>query len=69
MKKLAILFAVVFVLGAVVGMHGTSANAAGSSNCYWTCICSVPYKCCTSSTGTRCKVDLNAPIGCPQVAC
>jgi len=66
MKKLAVLLVLVFGLGAVVGMRTTPAQAA---SCYWTCICSVAYKCCRTEFGTKCKVDPAAPIGCPQVAC
>ncbi len=68
MRKLTIglVLAGVFGLGAFVGMSSSPAEAAP---CYYRCICSVAYKCCTTATGTSCKVVPNAPINCPQVAC
>jgi hypothetical protein len=67
MKKLALLVLVVaFSFGAVVGMSTSSAQAGP---CYWRCICSFAYRCCTTPTGTSCKLDPKAPINCPQVAC
>ena len=68
MKKFTIGLALagVFAVAAIVGMSSTSAQAG---SCYYRCICSVAYKCCTTPYGTSCKVDPNAPINCPQVAC
>jgi hypothetical protein len=66
-KRAAFLVLVaVFGLGALVGLRTSPAQAG---LCYWKCVCSVAYKCCTTPTGTSCKVDPRAPINCPQVAC
>lgn len=68
MRKLTVCLVLVgvFGFGAIVGMSTKPAQAAP---CFYRCICSVAYKCCTTPTGTTCKVDRNAPINCPQVAC
>lgn len=68
MKKWMISFSLVgvFAAGALIGSGMKPAQAA---TCFYRCICSVPYKCCTTPTGTTCKVDHSAPIGCPQIAC
>lgn len=67
MKKMMLLaVAVVFGIGAFVGFQTSSAQAGP---CYWRCICSVPYKCCTTPTGTKCKPDPHGPIQCPQYDC
>ncbi|MCI0451333.1 MAG: hypothetical protein L0Z51_02950 [Candidatus Latescibacteria bacterium] len=68
MKKLTAILALagVFGIGALVGLRATPAQA---SLCYYRCICSVAYKCCSTPTGTSCKAVPNAPIECPQVAC
>ncbi|HXV14814.1 MAG TPA: hypothetical protein VEC56_11470 [Candidatus Krumholzibacteria bacterium] len=68
MKKLTAILALVgvFGVGALVGLRATTAQAGP---CYYRCICSVAYKCCTTETGTTCKAVPNAPINCPQVAC
>ena len=42
---------------------------AGFSSCTYRCICSVPYKCCTSRGVTSCKPAPDGPLQCPQVAC
>jgi hypothetical protein len=66
-KRFAFLvLTVVFGIGALIG---TSTNAAQPGSCFYKCICSVPYKCCTTPYGTSCKVDTSGTIGCPQVAC
>lgn len=57
---------VVFALGAIVGMKAPGAEAA---SCFYKCICSVPYKCCTTPFGTSCKKDTSGTFNCPQVAC
>jgi hypothetical protein len=68
MKKLTAILALVgvFGVGALVGLRATPAEA---SLCYYRCICSQAYKCCTTANGTVCKAVSNAPIDCPQVAC
>jgi hypothetical protein len=68
MKKRAalLLLTIVFVMGAVVGMKAPSAQAGP---CFYKCICSVPYKCCTTPFGTSCKKDTSGTFQCPQVAC
>lgn len=66
MKKITVCLVLlgIFAFGALVGL-GTAPAQAGS--CYWTCGCNgQPLKCCVSPSGTTCKVDKNAPIGCPQ---
>jgi hypothetical protein len=56
--------ATVFALGAVVGLKTTGAEAGP---CFYKCICSVPYKCCTTPFGTSCKKDTSGTFQCPQV--
>jgi hypothetical protein len=56
----------VFAMGAVVGLRAPGAQAG---QCFYKCICSVPYKCCTTPTGTSCKKDTSGTFQCPQVAC
>ncbi len=58
----------VFGMGALIGMRAPGAQAA-ISPCFFKCICSVPYKCCTTPSGTTCKRDTSGTFGCPQVAC
>jgi len=68
MRKLTIGLALagVFAVGAIIGLSATPAQAV---TCFYRCICSQAYKCCTTETGTTCKLAPGAPIGCPQVAC
>jgi hypothetical protein len=54
----------VFAMGAVVGLRAPGAQAGP---CFYKCICSVPYKCCTTSYGTSCKKDTSGTFQCPQV--
>jgi len=66
-KRITLLVLVAaFGLGAVVGLQTTSVQAG---SCFYKCICSQAYKCCTTQYGTSCKLAPTAPIGCPQVAC
>jgi hypothetical protein len=66
-KRFAFLvLAVVFSIGALVGMRTPAAQAGP---CFFKCICSVPYKCCTTPYGTSCKKDTSGTFNCPQVAC
>lgn len=63
-KRIAfLLLPVIFVTGAIVGLKAPSAEAGP---CYYTCICSVPYKCCTTPYGTSCKKDTSGIWNCPQ---
>ena len=55
---------VVFGVSALIGMKTTGAQAG---LCYYKCICSVPYKCCTTPYGTACKKDTSGTFQCPQV--
>ncbi len=68
MKKwmMGLAFAGVFAACAIVGLGSKPAQAGP---CFYRCICSQAYKCCTTPSGTSCKLDPSAPIGCPQVAC
>jgi len=56
------------VLGALA--IGTSAllqpAAAGFSSCTYKCVCSVPYKCCTTNGVTSCKPAPDGPLQCTQ---
>lgn len=61
-----LLLPVVFAVGAVVGLKAPNAQAGP---CFYKCICSVPYKCCTTPYGTSCKKDTSGTFNCPQVAC
>lgn len=65
MKKRSafMVLAVVFGLGAIVGMRTSGAQAGP---CYYKCICSVPYKCCTTPYGTSCKKDTSGTFQCTQ---
>ena len=65
MKKRSafLVLAVVFGLGAIVGMRTPGAQAGP---CYYKCICSVPYKCCTTIYGTSCKKDTSGAFQCTQ---
>ena len=66
-KRTALLVLVaVFGMGALVGLRATPSQAGP---CFYRCICGTPYKCCTTSSGTTCKVDRSGPIQCPQIAC
>lgn len=66
-KRMAFMvLVVVFGLGALVGLRAPSAQAGP---CFYKCICSVPYKCCTTSSGTTCKKDTSGGIQCPQYDC
>ena len=67
-RNVLLALVVVFGLGALVGLR-TSPAQAGLGTCYWRCICSVPYKCCTTPMGTTCKPDPNGPVQCPQYGC
>ena len=66
MRKTTVLLVLVtvFGLGAVVGMKTPGAQAGP---CFYKCICSVPYKCCNTPTGTSCKKDTSGTFQCPQV--
>ena len=65
MRKFAVpVLLVVFAVGAVVGMRAPGAQAGP---CFYKCICSVPYKCCTTPYGTSCKKDTSGTFQCPQV--
>lgn len=59
-----LLLPVIFVVGAIAGLKAPSAEAGP---CYYTCICSVPYKCCVTPFGTSCKKDTSGIWNCPQV--
>lgn len=70
MRKFLPLLALVlvFAVGISVGYDAPKANAAGITNCYYTCDCAgSPIKCCVSLYGVVCKRVSNAPISCPQV--
>lgn len=60
---------VILMLAAVVGAVGSPVPQAEASTCFYTCRCpGVPYKCCTSSSGTTsCKPANPSPIECPQI--
>lgn len=63
-KRTAFLvLAVVFSIGSVAGMKTQSAQAGP---CFYRCICSVPYKCCTTPNGTSCKKDTSGTFQCTQ---
>ena len=68
MRKAWIAWTAVLAIGL-----GTAAvfqsTEAGFGPCTYRCICSVPYKCCTSGGVTSCKPAPDGPIQCPQVAC
>ena len=65
MRKALTVFTVLaaLVIGTSALFQGT---AAGFSTCTYKCICSVPYKCCTTNGVTSCKPAPNGPLQCTQ---
>ena len=67
MRKAAI---AVIILAIAFGAAALFQSAeAGFAPCTYKCICSVPYRCCTSHGVTSCKPAPDGPLQCPQVAC
>jgi hypothetical protein len=59
---------VVGILGVVAfGSAALFSNVdAAFSTCTYKCVCSVPYKCCTTNGVTSCKPAPDGPLQCTQ---
>jgi hypothetical protein len=67
MRKILIAALAVFSLAFAIGL--ITAEHAQAAKCWWQCGCNgEALYCCRSGPIVNCKVVVNPPINCPQVA-